>query len=308
MPLEQNLPILRARKNMTQEQLAEQLGVSRQSVSKWESGASFPELNTLLTLCDLFDVSMDDLLRGSVEHSFADDTEMFDRQMQRFSRSIAGGVGLVLLGTAVAAAMAGLGVPENILGMVFLLILVAAVMLLVSAGLEQGHFAARHPQLHLRYTQEEEERFDRRFIRTITVGVGIILAGVAVVAGLSFLENTPWEDLLGAGFLLAVTVAVPPIVQVGILKSKYETAKEQRRREELAAMPEETPEQVKARRAKVLSGRINGCIMLVATAVFLCWSLTAELLWNAPVWHISWIVFVVGGILCGVVSTALGAD
>ena len=308
MPLEQNLPILRARKNMTQEQLAEQLGVSRQSVSKWESGASFPELNTLLTLCDLFDVSLDDLLRGSVEHSFADDTEMFDRQMQRFSRSIAGGVGLVLLGTAVAAAMAGLGVPENILGMVFLLILVAAVMLLVSAGLEQGHFADRHPQLHLRYTQEEEERFDRRFIRTITVGVGIILAGVAVVAGLSFLENTPWEDLLGAGFLLAVTVAVPPIVQVGILKSKYETAKEQRRREELAAMPEETPEQVKARRAKVLSGRINGCIMLVATAVFLCWSLTAELLWNAPVWHISWIVFVVGGILCGVVSTALGAD
>ena len=251
---------------------------------------------------------MDDLLRGSVEHSFADDTEMFDRQMQRFSRSIAGGVGLVLLGTAVAAAMAGLGVPENILGMVFLLILVAAVMLLVSAGLEQGHFAARHPQLHLRYTQEEEERFDRRFIRTITVGVGIILAGVAVVAGLSFLENTPWEELLGAGFLLAVTVAVPPIVQVGILKSKYETAKEQRRREELAAMPEETPEQVKARRAKVLSGRINGCIMLVATAVFLCWSLTADLLWEAPVWHISWIVFVVGAILCGVVSTALGTD
>ena len=142
MPLEQNLPILRARKNMTQEQLAEQLGVSRQSVSKWESGASFPELNTLLTLCDLFDVSMDDLLRGSVEHSFADDTEMYDRQMQRFSRSIAGGVCLVLLSTTMAAAMAGLGVPENILGMVFLLILVAAVMLLVSAGLEQGHFAA----------------------------------------------------------------------------------------------------------------------------------------------------------------------
>ena len=40
MPLEQNLPILRARKNMSQEQLAEQLGVSRQSVSKWESGGS----------------------------------------------------------------------------------------------------------------------------------------------------------------------------------------------------------------------------------------------------------------------------
>ena len=48
--------------------------------------------------------------------------------------------------------------------------------------------------------------------------------------------------------------------------------------------------------------------MLVATAVFLCWSLTADLLWEAPVWHISWIVFVVGAILCGVVSTALGTD
>ena len=46
MSLAENLQYLRAREGVTQEQLAERLDVSRQSVSKWESGASFPEMDT----------------------------------------------------------------------------------------------------------------------------------------------------------------------------------------------------------------------------------------------------------------------
>ena len=60
MSLAENLQFLRAREGITQEQLAERMDVSRQSVSKWESGASFPEMDTLLKLCDMFHTDMDD--------------------------------------------------------------------------------------------------------------------------------------------------------------------------------------------------------------------------------------------------------
>lgn len=57
-----NLLFLRRKKGLTQEQLAQTLGVSRQTVSKWESG-QVPELVTLMTLADLFSCTLDDLLR-----------------------------------------------------------------------------------------------------------------------------------------------------------------------------------------------------------------------------------------------------
>lgn len=57
-----NLQFLRRRSGLTQEQLAQQMGVSRQTVSKWESGQA-PELNKLMELADLFSCKLDDLLR-----------------------------------------------------------------------------------------------------------------------------------------------------------------------------------------------------------------------------------------------------
>ena len=86
MAFSDNLQFLRARAGVTQEQLAEQLKVSRQSVSKWESGASFPEMETLLRICDLYDVNLDTLLRGSVEDSQVSDTARYDHFMNRFAR------------------------------------------------------------------------------------------------------------------------------------------------------------------------------------------------------------------------------
>ncbi len=59
----EKLALLRRGQNMTQEQLAERLSVSRQSVSKWESDLAFPETEKLLRLAELFDCSVDELLK-----------------------------------------------------------------------------------------------------------------------------------------------------------------------------------------------------------------------------------------------------
>ena len=64
MKLNTNLQILRKRAgNMTQEKLAERMGVSRQTVSKWETGEATPELDKLLELSNLFSCPLDALLK-----------------------------------------------------------------------------------------------------------------------------------------------------------------------------------------------------------------------------------------------------
>ncbi len=62
-----NLQKLRKRENMSQEALAEKLDVTRQSVSKWESGASYPEMDKLISICKIFNVDMDTLVNKDVD-------------------------------------------------------------------------------------------------------------------------------------------------------------------------------------------------------------------------------------------------
>ena len=63
MSIGRNLQYLRRQKKMTQEQLAEAMGVSRQTVSRWESDGDTPELGKLVALCDLFSCKLDALVR-----------------------------------------------------------------------------------------------------------------------------------------------------------------------------------------------------------------------------------------------------
>ena len=67
MNFSEKLTALRRREGMSQEQLADRLGVTRQSVSKWESGAAQPELAKLVALSELFRVSVDYLVKDYVE-------------------------------------------------------------------------------------------------------------------------------------------------------------------------------------------------------------------------------------------------
>lgn len=66
MTLGQRLTELRKKKGLSQDALAEALGVSRQSVSKWETDVSVPDLDKLVKLSDLFEISLDELVRGKV--------------------------------------------------------------------------------------------------------------------------------------------------------------------------------------------------------------------------------------------------
>ena len=67
MKIGEKIANLRMTAGKSQEQLAEMLGVSRQSVSKWEMDQALPQVDKVLQLCDLFGVSTDQLLRDKIE-------------------------------------------------------------------------------------------------------------------------------------------------------------------------------------------------------------------------------------------------
>ena len=74
----EKLALLRKRKGMTQEQLSETLNVSRQSVSRWEMDAAFPETDKLIKLSKLFECSIDFLLNDSIQESEKSIVKMSD--------------------------------------------------------------------------------------------------------------------------------------------------------------------------------------------------------------------------------------
>ena len=75
--------------NLTQEELAEKIYVTRQTVSNWENGKNYPDLNSLIMLCDLFNISLDILVKGDViemkKQVVQDDVRKFKRDTVIFT-------------------------------------------------------------------------------------------------------------------------------------------------------------------------------------------------------------------------------
>ena len=87
----------RIRHNMSQNDLAEKLNISRQSISKWENAGSLPSFNNVVAISDLFDISLDELIRGDEElmNKFKDDGKI---RLNHVETIIFGGIGLGIIG------------------------------------------------------------------------------------------------------------------------------------------------------------------------------------------------------------------
>ena len=86
MTFGEKLSKLRKEYNYTQEQLAEILGVSRQSISKWESDTAFPETEKLIELGKLFKCSMDYLLKEDITEKDGAQSSIFNESVKELGK------------------------------------------------------------------------------------------------------------------------------------------------------------------------------------------------------------------------------
>lgn len=67
MELHNQIKVLRLENNLSQEELADKIYVTRQSISNWETGKNYPDIHSLLLMSSLFNVSLDQLIKGDLE-------------------------------------------------------------------------------------------------------------------------------------------------------------------------------------------------------------------------------------------------
>ncbi len=306
---------LRKKNGWSQEELAEHLNVSRQSVSKWESGMSVPDLNKIIAMSELFGVSTDYLLKDTLEEPMPSETaaqddngdsrpvsaEEANRYMalvEKVSRRIALGVALCILSPVLLILLGGFSDPEVMagapwmaegvavsLGLVALLTLVAAaVVLFILNGLKLSEFSyLERETISLEYgvqgiVEKKLSDYRPRFAALITVGVVLCIVSPMPLLILGAMGMEEIYLVGSVGFLLAVCAVGVAI----IVRACYIHGSCQRLLQDGDFRVEK-----KSRRNGELYEAVTGAYWCLVTGGYLLWSFLSK------DWHITWIIWVI---------------
>ncbi len=336
MSFRDNLQHLRATRNMTQEQLAMLLGVSRQTVTKWEAEKSNPEMDKLIDMCRIFDCTLDDLVRGdltsrpreavAVPASGAPvDVCGYDEHMRTYSFSVATGVAAIVLGVSAGVLFAEADLLPFSGDALFFVAVLAAVLVglafLIPAGMRHSAFVKAHPYIEDFYTAEDKTRAREAVTRAIVFGIGFIFVGVAAVM---LSEGTDWEACAVAVLLACVAAGVWLFIRFGMMSARTNVAQynknivdELEYQELIEAQIEEGLKRSLLRKKKEGDklGAVCGVIMIVATIAGLGLLFGPVLSSPDPsnfepegtsaMWF--WTAWPIGGMLCGIVALLMNA-
>ena len=309
-----NLLYQRQQRNMTQEQLAMLLGVSRQSVAKWEAGQSTPEVDKLLKMSELFGCSLDDLVNGDLTQLAVAPEEVlpsdvppqdvcgYDEHTRKFSLRIAIGVLAIVLGVATTAMLEAVFGDSDALVVGFFIGVIVGLAFIIPAALEHSAFVKAHPFVEDFYTDQEKAQVRKVFARNLVVGIGIILVGMMVAAmadSYSAVLQPTMVAMIESCFLFFAAVGVFFIVHGSLLFGfvNVENYNKERANE-------------KWERENPRVNKICAIIMLVATIIGLL-LLFGGMAMSGSHNHLPfamqffWLAWVIGGILCAIVTVAM---
>ena len=306
---------LRKKAGFSQEELAEKMGVSRQSVSKWEGALSIPDLDKILLMSEIFGVSTDYLLKDELgdeipspkeeisESTFRkvslEEANEFIKIKDETAPMVALGVVLCILSPVtmfflLAMQISGkIGITENGAGgisiIALVLMVVPAVALFITSGMKTGRFEYLEKEpIELAYgvagmVKERQNKLRDKHIRDCVIGVCLcVLAAIPLFIG-AFFEKADGEVLIGLCLTLMIVAAgVYILIRTGI---PWATT------EKLLQQDDYTIEKKTFEKKLDPISSIYWCIV---TAVYLGWSFyTME-------WHRTWIIWPVAGVFFGV--------
>ena len=323
MILGEKIAQLRRKNGWSQEELADKMEISRQAVSKWESGQTMPDLERILRLSSLFGVTIDYLLKDGAEPeiprpeaeedthirliSLADAADYLSLR-ERASVQIASGtflcilafMPLLLLGAAaeqfqLSEALAAL------IGLASLFLLAAiAVVIFMRCGfhsapyrfIELGEFRAENDANDM--VRARKMQFRSTYLRGNLIGVCLcILSPLALFSGI-LSENDFTQVLLLCVTLLLAGIGVVSFILVGVRWASMERLLRE------GDFAPRTKSGTRMRRER-FDEQLSYAYWLLATAIYLAWSfLTHD-------WGRTWIVWPVAGVLFGAIRILVGA-
>lgn len=313
---------LRRQSGWSQEELADQMGVTRQSVSKWEGAQAVPDLEKMVRLSELFGVSTDYLLKDELEDAGPAGSAQDVSALRRVSleeanaylaakagtaRPIALGVLLCILSPlclfilGALSEQPGSGMSEAMaagLGLVTLFILVtAAVAVFIRTGGRTAPFEYLQKQIfETEYgvtgmVKERKAQYRERYSRGNIVGACLCVAApIFLFLGMALFSE---DDLLLVLSLCLTLVSagagVAILVRVGIVWAGFET------------LLQENDYSRQRKKKQPLLTAVTAAYWLLAVAVFLALSLATD------GWDRTWIVWVVAGVLYPALMAVLKA-
>lgn len=301
---------LRKQQGWSQEDLSEQLDVSRQSVSKWESGASVPELDKILKLSRIFGVSTDYLLKDELDEAQtrpldpapekalpvieAEEAERYMALVKTLSGRLAWAVSLFIISPIFLIFLGALSVETPLkdvmaggLGLAVLLVIVAiGVAICISCSLRLGtyeHLATEDFRLAEGVRESVEKKkldFGLHFRHSIAGGVTACILGVVpLMLALGLGTANFWGAMGICALLLMVAIGVHFLVRAGLVHESFT---------KLLQEGDYTPQN------KAISRKtswFSGAYWCTAVAIYLAISFLSD------AWHITWVVWPVAGLL-----------
>lgn len=313
MILSEKLLTLRTKAGLSQEDLAEKLNVSRQSVSKWESGSSIPEIDKILKISEIYGVSTDYLLKDEVEElpaevvvdgfepdsvreiSLETATEYLSLVKSSAAR-IALGVALCILCAVPLLVFGGISDVASAFGLCALFVIIAiAVIIFITNGLRMDEYEyLEKEEFRLSYgvagiVEKELKEYRPIFYRGIALGAALCVISVVPFVVIAAVTEG-FKGWACAIMLAFVALGVYLIVRVASRKEGYDTLLQQgdytieKKQEE--------------KRLEVFST----AYWLIVVTIYLAVSFTGVLNWG-----FSWIIFPIAGALFATLRTILSA-
>lgn len=275
----QNLQKIRSEKNLSQEQLADKIGVSRQTISAWESGKASPELDKITTISKLFSVSIDELVGEIKTEASNFDKKEYEKNYSKIALLRASGIFILFSGIAFGAFFFEKGVIVGVGLMISLAISVPLFILAKNTDeLENNKLIKSKKSLENVFANSEIEFAAKNKILGSILLVSLLFIAIAIHQIIVYLTNFG-ENLANAIFMLLLGIAVASATYANSVFAKIQNFEDNK------AENIKTNEKI---------GFFAAILMLSLTAIFLIYSFISKDLSSAE------ILFPIGGIAIGI--------
>ena len=275
----QNLQKLRSEKNLSQEQLADKIGVSRQTISAWESGKASPELDKITTISKLFSVSIDELVGEIKTEASNFDKKEYEKNYSKIALLRASGIFILFSGIAFGAFFFEKGVIAGVGLMISLAISVPLFILAKNTDeLANNKLIKSKKSLENVFADSEIEFAAKNKILGSILLVSLLFIAIAIHQIIVYLTNFG-ENLANAIFMLLLGIAVASATYANSIFAKIQNFEDNK------AENIKTNEKI---------GFFAAILMLSLTAIFLIYSFISK------DWSSAEILFPIGGIAIGI--------